>query len=138
MGIDLRWEDERGKKLDEVADPRDYLGLALSLSDQKETSCLRFIDPYGDTVFNQWQIPVLIAELQSLRAAITDEHMQAFFEKRNKSRRLANVSSKVIEEIEQRQRRITVKDVIDHIDLILALVQRSQGNIHTYLKFYGD
>ena len=28
--------------------------------------CLRFIDPYGDTTFNQCQIPILIEELQSL------------------------------------------------------------------------
>lgn len=28
--------------------------------------CLRFIDPYGDTIFNYLQIPVLIQELNDL------------------------------------------------------------------------
>jgi hypothetical protein len=28
--------------------------------------CLAFIDPYGDTIFNQRQIPVLLEELRSL------------------------------------------------------------------------
>jgi hypothetical protein len=73
MGIDLRWEDERGTQLDEVADPKGYLGLALSLSDLKGTVSLRFIDPYGNTVFNQWQIPVFIDELQLLHSAIVIE-----------------------------------------------------------------
>ncbi len=30
------------------------------------TYCLRFIDEYGNTTFNQSQIPVLIGELESL------------------------------------------------------------------------
>ncbi len=29
--------------------------------------CLRFIDPYGDAVFNQAQIPVLLEELRALQ-----------------------------------------------------------------------
>ena len=31
-------------------------------------SCLRFIDPYGDTVFNQAQIDVLASELDAMLA----------------------------------------------------------------------
>ena len=36
------------------------------------TCCLRFIDPYGNTVFNQGQIPVLLEELRSLQRQESD------------------------------------------------------------------
>jgi hypothetical protein len=32
--------------------------------DDNASPCLRFVDPDGDTVFNQLQIPILIAELE--------------------------------------------------------------------------
>jgi hypothetical protein len=83
MGIDFRWEDENGEQLEEILDPKNFLGLALSLSDLKETTCLRFVDPYGHTVFNQWQIPVFINELQALRSIITAERLATFFKERN-------------------------------------------------------
>jgi len=34
-----------------------------------DTRCLAFIDPYGDTTFNQLQIPVLIEELRALQVS---------------------------------------------------------------------
>jgi hypothetical protein len=34
--------------------------------------CLRFIDPYGDAVFNQSQLPVLLDELRALRGGLAD------------------------------------------------------------------
>jgi hypothetical protein len=70
MGIDVRWEDESGKLIEEISDPNDYFGLLLNSSSLNETVCLRFIDPYGDTILNQEQIPVFIAELQSLLKSI--------------------------------------------------------------------
>jgi hypothetical protein len=87
-----------------------------------------------------WRIRQLPEPFQNnfLNHYITDERIVAFFEKRNKSRRSARVSSRALDEIEQRQGKITAQDVINHIDLLLALAQRSKGNIHTYLKFYGD
>lgn len=33
-----------------------------------DSCCLRFIDPYGDTTFNQLQLPVLVAELRAAAA----------------------------------------------------------------------
>lgn len=44
----------------------------LLVGDHPDTCCLRFIDPYGDTVFNQSQLPVLLDELQALRACLVD------------------------------------------------------------------
>jgi len=42
------------------------------LPDREDASspCLRFIDPFGDTLFNQIQIPLVVAELEKrLRAS---------------------------------------------------------------------
>jgi hypothetical protein len=66
-GFMVVWQDELGKALEEFLDP----GLDPDLLDPDltaGTACLRFVDPYGDTVFNQIQIPVLVAELESLSA----------------------------------------------------------------------
>jgi hypothetical protein len=40
------------------------------------SSCLRFIDPYGDLVINQLQLPVLIAELEDMSRRTTDLEFQ--------------------------------------------------------------
>ena len=34
--------------------------------DDTRFACLRFVDPYGDTVFNQLQIPVVLQDLRLL------------------------------------------------------------------------
>lgn len=136
MGIDLQWEDEKGGRLDEVRDARGYLGLALSLSDLDGTACLRFIDPYGNTVFNQSQIPILIAELESLRPSITEEDIEALF--KDQARWFTNLPQKMRNEIEQSRDGLTADAVGDHIELILRLARQSRGDAHTYLRFYGD
>lgn len=40
---------------------------------KKDGTCLRFIDPYGDTVFNPLQIPELISELIDLKSGLRDD-----------------------------------------------------------------
>lgn len=37
------------------------------------SSCVRFIDPYGDTLFNQLQLPVLTQELEEILVHVHDE-----------------------------------------------------------------
>jgi hypothetical protein len=73
----LQWEDEGGELIEAHLDG---LRLVFEMMPQdvfegglKETFCLQFIDPYGDTTFNQLQIPVLISELKSL---LRTEHCQ--------------------------------------------------------------
>jgi len=39
------------------------------------TCCLRFLDPYGDAVFNQAQLPVLLDELRALRGRLHDAEL---------------------------------------------------------------
>jgi hypothetical protein len=64
MPISVQIEDERG-----VAEGEPWWharSTAALDSDHSGTCCLRFIDPYGNTVFNQVQIPVLLEELRAL------------------------------------------------------------------------
>jgi len=66
MGINTAWVNERHEIKQEVFD-RDFVltGLTNGWFDLTNTVCLRFIDPWGDTVFNQSQIPVLLSELKA-------------------------------------------------------------------------
>ncbi len=66
MGIEISWEDENGTVIEILYDmPGSPLNVALDKIDFS-TVCLSYIDPYGDTTFNQLQIPVLIEELEIL------------------------------------------------------------------------
>jgi hypothetical protein len=84
MGIDLRWEDERGEQLAELGDPGHLVGRFLPPSDSTDFSCLRFVDPAGDTIFNQAQIKELVWELERLSTRNHDprvaRHLQAVLE----------------------------------------------------------
>src|ERR1043165_605252 len=68
MGINARIETERGHCLRELLDPSSRLMWSLLWFPREGTTCLRFIDPYGNTVFNGLQMPVLLAEFQTLGA----------------------------------------------------------------------
>lgn len=60
-------EDERRQTLRElVADPIVLDPLFRLAEDDDAFVCLRFVDPYGDTVFNRAQAGQLQKELQSL------------------------------------------------------------------------
>ena len=66
------WQNEHGEELGRLDDPG-FLPELLPPSDESPTTaCLGFIDPYGDTVFNQAQLDQLLAELESRRASIRD------------------------------------------------------------------
>ena len=72
MGIDVRIQDERGEVIRELPDPRSLLLRLLRQLSGKESACVRFIDPYGDTYFNQLQMPVLLEELRAVVDACGD------------------------------------------------------------------
>ena len=101
MGLDIVLEDERSNKLASVSDHRGVvasvseiqipqpaygdsvwyskMNFALPRStlqsegEHRELCCLRFIDPYGTTMFNQLQMPMLIRELDWLRSTVSLE-----------------------------------------------------------------
>jgi hypothetical protein len=64
MGIDLQWISERGEILESIPDPRKMVAkIVAAATGVKASMCLRFIDPYGDTIFNRAQMAVLREEL---------------------------------------------------------------------------
>jgi hypothetical protein len=81
MGIALHWEDENGNRLGELLDISEAVQKFLPDCDTTEFPCLRFVDPYGDTVFNRLQIPQLITELETLlrqkHEPEVDQHLRA-------------------------------------------------------------
>ncbi len=71
VGHAVVWQDENGVELESFVEP----GYDTRLTQPRwmeGTACLRFVDPYGDTIFNQLQIPVLIEELEAV-AGRSDE-----------------------------------------------------------------
>jgi len=83
MGIDVAWVNERHEHKQEVFDPKNVLrNLATSRWPSLSRSvCLRFIDPWGDAVFNQLQLSELLNELRSEVAEIKDEETKSHLEK---------------------------------------------------------
>ena len=74
MPITVQIQDERGDRLGDLwIHP---LSSSLLAGDHPGTSCLRFIDLYGDTTFNQLQIPALVAELTELDSRLLDPELR--------------------------------------------------------------
>ena len=64
--LQVFWQTERGEILETYPgwyNPWNYIDDPDELGD---TCCLRFIDEYGDATFNQYQLPVLAHELESI------------------------------------------------------------------------
>jgi hypothetical protein len=66
MSLGVEWQDENGQVLGRYDGPV-LQGMLFEFA-ERDSACLRFIDAYGDTTFNQLQIPVLLEELESLGA----------------------------------------------------------------------
>lgn len=70
MSLTVEIQDEHGLREGEAWwHPR---SSAFLVDEHPGTCCLRFIDPYGDTTFNQSQLRVLIEELRNLRDRVAD------------------------------------------------------------------
>jgi hypothetical protein len=76
MGVDARWENTQGAALEILDDPSNLVARFLPDCADVEFACLRFVDLYGDTVFNQLQLPQLLEELQSLAERSFDATVQ--------------------------------------------------------------
>jgi hypothetical protein len=82
MGVEVAWMTERHEQKQVVGDSYGTISRLATSRWPKliETVCLRFVDVCGDAVFNQAQLPVLIAELQAevaLQEAAKDrEHIE--------------------------------------------------------------
>jgi hypothetical protein len=64
MSIDLRWEDENGRELAVVdSPPASRFASLIPAAISADYPCLRYVDLYGDTTFNQLQITQLAEDL---------------------------------------------------------------------------
>ena len=68
MPLSVQIEDEDGQREGEPWWHPD--STALLTGDHPGTCCLRFIDPYGGTVFNRAQLPVLLSELREMQGRL--------------------------------------------------------------------
>lgn len=82
MGIETIWKDETGAVLGEVGDHQFLLSRFTGMVSSVQNSvCLRFLDPAGDTCFNQLQIPILAQELREAIRNVGDPKLLAHLEK---------------------------------------------------------
>ena len=80
MGIEVVLQDERGNNLSEtLRDPGGAIALSLPDLADDAYSCVRFIDPYGDTIFSPLQATVMIEEWDRLRHSFSERNAEALW-----------------------------------------------------------
>jgi hypothetical protein len=72
MGVVVQLVDERGNVLAGASDPHDLVDRVVGRGNE-ELRVLRWVDPYGDTVFNQLQIPALLEDWMHVRGSVTGD-----------------------------------------------------------------
>jgi hypothetical protein len=136
MGIDVRLEP-KGRNTCEAPDPKGLLNWLLSVSDLDGTACLRFIDDYGETVFNRLQLPVLRDELIQLRPLITDDMIRV-----TAQRYLEHASARpgaARREAKSHVSRPFVGELCAHLEEVLEVVTDAiASGPHHYVRFVGD
>lgn len=76
MGLTAILETENGVPLRKVFDPPGLLHRLLPVYDDESFHLLRFVDPYGSTVFNRLQMERFLLEWQRIadKAQTPEEH----------------------------------------------------------------
>lgn len=73
MGIVVVLQDERCNNISEtVTDPQGVIRRCLPNLADNSYSCVRFVDPYADAIFNSLQARVMIQEWERLSHAFSD------------------------------------------------------------------
>lgn len=143
MGINCRIETEQGQLLREVLDPSNCLPRFLAMADVSATNCLRFIDPYGNTVFNVLQMPVLETEIEAALEHVSPERLRA------QRQRLLDAAVRdgwdesvvvgLAADVSSGLSGQEVAEVRLHVRLVLdALREARNAAPHTYVRFVGD
>ena len=137
MGIDARIETERGMCVAELGDPHNRLNLLLSTSVLDSTRCLQFIDPYGDTVFNRYQIPVLQSECSALMSLLTESNLLEL--KRVYLERAMAWPKVALEEAQKHVEALSLSELQNHLEALLGLISEAlDKGPHHYVRFVGD
>lgn len=68
MGLSVVVMNESSSILKRIEDPKNVLHRILPNSHDTTFSCLRFVDWYGDTIFNSLQMPAVETEIDRLMA----------------------------------------------------------------------
>ena len=71
-------QDEKGNPVGGAVDFSEGL---FPYHDDERFPYLRFVDPYGDTVFNRLQMPAVLEEMHLLRKARTEEEDRIVIDK---------------------------------------------------------
>ena len=79
MGLLIRLEDESGKSLEDLPDWDNVLSRVLPWGDQS-FHCLRYVDPYGNAIFNRLQMDELMQELKRIRGVAQTELEREFID----------------------------------------------------------
>ena len=86
MGLTIQLEAEGGRVLDTIEDPKNVLRGVLPGPDAEEFPYVRYVDPYGDTIFNRLQMSLFLREWDMLARRASSAEAEALV---GKVRRLA-------------------------------------------------
>ena len=82
MAMSVRLQDEFGKTIDEVHDTTGIIEERLPSNKDESYYCVRFIDLYGDTYFNQSQMGHFLKEWERLfHVKSSNEQADALYER---------------------------------------------------------
>jgi hypothetical protein len=144
MGIDFTVETENGSVLRRLPDPRGNLTIYIEVAVLDKTTCLQYIDPYGDTVFNGSQMPILLSEFQSTINSLSEERLLKIREHRLAGAIEAEWQDSIIDSIRKsigtRETRIRqLAEVHSHIEEVVVGIEYAITELpHVYVKFRGD
>jgi hypothetical protein len=109
----------------------------LSLSVLDSTRCLQFIDQYGDTVFNRYQIPVLQSECSALVSLLTESNLSEL--KRVYLERAVAWPKVAFEEAQRDMQNLSLTELRNHLEALLGLISDAlDRGPHHYVRFVGD
>jgi len=74
-------ETESGEELARIEDPKNLLHLILPRSDDSSFTCLRYVDWYGDTVFNRLQMEVVQMEWDRLETRVQTPEAKVLYDR---------------------------------------------------------
>ena len=66
MSLNIELQTETGKRLDNAIDVHNFLILLADKAQIENSCCLRFVDPYGNTIFNRIQLYQFVKEIDEL------------------------------------------------------------------------